>query len=813
VSAGGPDITRRRSPPWRTVAIALVVATAAGVFAAREAAERRALRRALPAATGRLSVQGLEAPISILRDGHGVPHVLARSERDAWFGLGFAQAQDRLGQLTYLARAARGRTAEVLGRDALDVDRWSRTLGFGRLADAQVARLDAPTRSALDAFAAGVGAWVEEVRSGRVPTPLPLARLGVAPEPWRPADSLAIAKLVAWGLDGSVDATLVLSDLIEKLGGFGARPFFPREAAHQLGPDAPDFETRAPGVRDPLRAVLGLAGRSVGSSAWAVGRRDTESGAAIVAGDLHLAPTVPALLYESHLAAPGFEVAGAGVAGVPGFWSGHNGRVAWAATHARAVAADLYLETLDPARPDRYRDESGVRSLAVREERIAVRGGDDVVVRVRETHHGPLLDALLSEGRPPLAVAWGGARAGDGVASLLRVARARNAAELRAALAEHHEPVFAFVYADAEGQGGSQVAGWLPARNMPTGLVPVPGRAAYYDWRGRVPFAELPHAALGEAGFAIAADDALAEGNAIEWWWRPGERARRIEALLRESRARGPIGAGAIAAIQADAHAAGAPARVRALLDLAEPIDGLPPEARLVARHLADWDGSTGADAVGAAMWHVLLGAVVESALEGPLGADLLRRYLALRGVSYEALPDLLLELALAPSPTAEPLVSLDRLRPAVQESLRRTGLTLRVRFGSSPERWQWGMLHLLRFAPFGWPERDWQVAGVASWPYGGDGVTIAVGEYDPTAPFAVRVASVYRWIVDLATPAISLSALAPGASEHPGDPMREEGVARWLAGRPGVLATHRFLVEDGARSRLELTPAAPPAP
>jgi hypothetical protein len=116
--------------------------------------------------------------------------------------------------------------------------------------------------------------------------------------------------------------------------------------------------------------------------------------------------------------------------------------------------------------------------------------------------------------------------------------------------------------------------------------------------------------------------------------------------------------------------------------------------------------------------------------------------------------------------------------------------------------------LHELRFAPFGWPPSAWRDAEDRSWPYGGDGVTIAVGEYDPAAPFGVSVASTYRWIVDLATPEIALSALVPGAPEHPADPLRYEGVDRWLAGRPGVLATHRFLVEDGARSRLELAPA-----
>jgi acyl-homoserine lactone acylase PvdQ len=192
-----------------------------------------------------------------------------------------------------------------------------------------------------------------------------------------------------------------------------------------------------------------------------------------------------------------------------------------------------------------------------------------------------------------------------------------------------------------------------------------------------------------------------------------------------------------------------------------------------------------------------------------PLGSDLAGRYLALRGVSQEALLDALLDVAGSPEPSPDAVVHAAAVRDAVRDGLRRTGLALRVQLGSNAERWQWGRLHPLHFAPFGWPARAWPgVAEEPTWPYGGDGVTIAVGEYDPAAPYAVRVVSAYRLLVDLASPAIALSALVPGASEHPSDPLRMEGAERWLDGRPGVFATNRFLVEDGARGRLVLRPS-----
>lgn len=810
----GSALRRRRA--WLALALAAAALAAAALLAARRATERRAEERAVPVLDGELGVAGLERPLEIVRDVRGIPHVRAASERDAYFGLGFAHAQDRLAQMTWLVRTARGRTAEAIGPAGLPADRWSRTLGFARLAQAQALRLDADTRARLDAYAAGVNAWTERVRAGAAPAPVALARLGVTPEPWSVADSLAVAKSLAWGLDGSVEATLTLGDLVDRLGAFAARPFFPPAAAAQLvpvplPPVEPGSHAAAPWRSAPgaLVRALGLRGRSVGSSAWVVDGAATANGRPLLAADLHLAATWPALLYEAHLAAPGFEVIGAGPAGVPVFWSGHNGRVAWAATHARAAVVDLHEETLDPEDPRRYRRGTRWSLITERAEPIPVRGGEPDPWLVRATHHGPLLDGLLGEGRPPLAVAWAGAQPGDGVAALERAVHARDGAAFRAALAAHHEPVFAFVYADGAGGGGRQVAGWLPARSIPTALVRVPGRSGWYDWRGRIPYEALPHAPLARR-WTIASDEPLGATEGIEWWWRPGERSAHIDALLAAAGARAPLDAATLAGLQADVAIPRARERVTRVLGLAGTIATLPPEARQVARLLADWDGSAAAGSRGAAAWHALLQTLLARLLEGPLGPELRARTLRLRGLQPELLLDALVATATAPVPDPDAILGPAQLGRAVREALRRTGLVLRVELGPNPEKWHWGRLHPLRFRPFGWPGPTDAIE--APQPYGGDGLTIAVGEYDPADPYDVTVVSAHRLVVDLADPELALSALAPGVSEHPGDPRRDAGLERWLAGRPALLATHRFVVDEGAQGRLALVPR-PEAP
>lgn len=815
-SRAGARLRRRRLLAVLGVGLAVAVGL---VLLARGVRERRALRDAHPAWQGTLAVSGLSGPLTILRDPRGIPHVRAERRSDAFFGLGFVHAQDRLAQMEWLRAVARGRAAASVGPEGLALDRLSRTLGFAEIAARELERLDSATRRTLDAYVAGVNARVEGIASGRVAPPRPLAQLGVALEPWEAVDVLAVAKLYAFGLDSSLEASLVLWDLIEHLGGFEARPFFPSDAASSLVP----FPGRGPVEARPgrfplLRAAIGLHGATVGSSAWVVAGLHSARGAPLLAADTHLEPTVPPLLHQAHLSAPDLEVAGAAVPGIPVFWSGHNRRVAWASTHARAVVVDLYKETLDESDPSRYRVESRWRAIEEREERIEVRGRPPHTLRVRATRHGPLVHELVEPARPPLALAWAGAEPGNGIASFLKAFAARNAREFRAALADHHDPVLAVVFADAAGAGGLQVAGWVPRRAMPTSLVPVPGRAHWYDWRGRVPFAELPAVELdAEVGWLIAADNPLGsagESDSIEWLWRTGERAARIDTLLRDATRRGLLDLRTLTRLQRDVHDGETLLRVRLALELAGPLEDLPREARELARLLGSWDGNTGAKSVGATAYHVFVVHLLRELLADPLGADLFERYLALPAVSPETLIGQLLTLAFEAGAPDTRLANPERVRRAVRTSLREAGLELIVKLGTHRAKWNWGRLHRLRFRPFGWSEAAWlssfgpRARTEQGFPYGGDRATVAVGDYDFADPFDVRVVSAWRVAIDLGDPDVSLSALAPGPVELPAHPHQDSELDAWRAGKARLLASQGLLVEEIATHRLRLEPA-----
>ncbi len=857
---------RRPGRVGLSVALGVVVTLAALVWvASRELARERATRGAFPMVAGQLRVEGLAERIEIDRDARGIPHILAQSEPDAWFGLGFAHAQDRLAQMLWLRRVALGRTAERLGEDGLDHDRLVRILGIPRIAQAEAERLGGATAAVLEAYASGINARMARIRSGRVAPPLALSeRRGggigrdslvgegtVAPDaqPWQPSDSLAIGKLVAWGAGASHERPVVLRDLIERLGAMGARTFFPggeRELGLAVSLDDPEELPRGRPRRARPRTFTDLV--SLRGSAWALPGRLTASGSPILVAELSVGPTAPSLLYEAHVRGASLDAAGVTIPGLPIFWAGRNPDLAWSAVPLPVATVDLFKESLRRGELSSERDgpavpasatgeggtprhtvlyQNGSRWVPVKEryEEIAVGspGSSDrrlEQLRVRETRHGPLINALLADGVPraPLSLAWTGAWSGDPITGMLRLAHARNAREVKAALALHHDPPIELVYADRAGDIGLQVGGWLPRRTLPSGLSPVPGRLRAFDWRSGIDPELLPHLEIAgqegsdpRSGWLVSSGTRLEDelsGVQLEWLWRSPARAARLRVLLADLIKAGPIELRAAAELQDDVAANADPQLVGALLGLAGNPPQLSPEGQEVAELLRSWDGITSSDSRGAVAFQLLIGHLLEEMLAPTIGRDLMDRYLSLPGVEAAALAQgIVLGAARAGREGGwrDPeLVSAD-----VRESLRRTWMSLSYRLGHSRERWTWGRLHSLSFRPFDSidPEAAAASASLGPFPMAGQAASVARSVPD-RATFTARRASTYRLAVDLASPDRMLTTLAPGQSEHPGHPHFNDGVGPWREGRPSLVVTSPFLLEEAAVERLVLEPS-----
>jgi penicillin amidase len=309
-------------------------------------------------------------------------------------------------------------------------------------------------------------------------------------------------------------------------------------------------------------------------------------------------------------------------------------------------------------------------------------------------------------------------------------------------------------------------------------------------------------------GWAIAADNPLGGirgGAQAEWLWRTGVRARRLESRLRSALAAGSVELRRMASFQTDVGEGRGTALVATALRVAEAENALSREAREVADLLREWDGRSTPASVGAAAFHVWLAALTEDLLSEPLGEGLLRRYLALPQadppeVVYAAVSDVA-------DRDGASAAEVDRVRDAVRRSLRDTFFRLAYRLGPNRAKWRWGRIHRLAFRPF-LPVAPGAPPGhLGPYEVGGSGGTLSAAEYDPGAPFEVRIASIFRFAVDAGDLDEALYALAPGQSEHPRHGHHADGIQGWLDGRFRLLATSRVLVEQTARTSYSLEP------
>lgn len=498
------------------------------------------LYSSLPATRGNLAVSGIGTVVEITRDAHGVPTITAGSQRDAIFALGFLHAQDRLFQMDLRRRFGAGRLSEVMGAAALGSDKWMRTLGLYRLAAASFTRQSGAFQAALDAYAEGVNSYLA-VRRGALPPEFTL--LGYSPEPWRPADTLVLGKLLQLELSGNFRNELLKANLIKTL---------PPDTVQELFPNHPKYD---PAVLSrlselyrnlPVEEMLAGVPREIGplyaSNSWVVDGRHTVSGKPLLANDPHLGFAAPGTWYLCRIEAPGLTLSGATIAGAPSVVLGHNQEIAWGFTATIADVEDLFVEQIDPADTRHYLGPDGSQPFEVRSETITVRAELPVTIIVRSTRHGPIISdaaagmAAISPPNHVFALAATFLTPDDrSMEAVWNIGQAADWSSFTSALRLFLGPQQTMVYADTKGNIGYYAPGAIPTRRTGDGTVPVPGWTGEFDWTGSIPFDDLPHALNPASGkFASANQKIVPDGYPylITHDWAPPYRAARIETLL-----------------------------------------------------------------------------------------------------------------------------------------------------------------------------------------------------------------------------------------------------------------------------------------
>jgi penicillin amidase len=493
--------------------------------------------RAMPTTSGTEKLTGLSADVRVWRDAYAVPHIFAANMDDAARALGYLHASERLFQMEVNRRVGQGRAAETFGADLLKVDRFIRTLGLYREAEASFSALSPEAQKRLQAYADGVNGFLASHQNALPPE---FILVGDQPEPWKPADSRVWFKLMALELAQNREQEALRADIARKLGPDKVSWFFPGLKPGDPITTEPRLGQSHASADDVDERIGALTGLNRGASnEWVVAGSRTVTGKPILANDPHLGLGAPILWYLARIVTPDGWVKGATVPGAPIVLLGQNDHIAWGITTANTDTQDLFVETIDPSNPAQYLTPDGAKPFGTREETIRVKDGADVKLTIRTTRHGPVLSdvsddlaAIAGPGKA-IALAFTGLSDRDTTAdAVLRLDAARNWDELLAALRLVVAPTQNLVFADVTGDIGFFSPGVMPLRKSGDGLAPVDGASGAFDWVGAVPFEALPQLHNPSAGFAFNANNAIVPADHQPTFgqdWDEGFRASRIQ--------------------------------------------------------------------------------------------------------------------------------------------------------------------------------------------------------------------------------------------------------------------------------------------
>jgi len=821
----------------------LVVVVAIAAIAARWY-----LRQSLPSMSGEVHVSGLSGPVEIVRDADAIPHIFAATKADAFYGLGYVHAQDRLWQMEFQRRIGHGRLSEIFGTATIAQDRFLRTAGFGRAARSAWEHLPADARAQIDAYVAGVNAFITTHHGRELPPEFTLLRF--EPEPFTGAYVLAWVKMMAWDLSANYSFELMRHDMIARLGAERTAellPPYPREgltivpkldedesSSVRLRRAAPAaIENRAPqdgfnwsdalargvehGLPDVTRFLLGGARtEALGSNNWVVDGTLTASGKPMLANDPHLGTHVPSLWYLAHLTAGDFDLIGATLPGAPAAAIGRNRYIAWGETNVAADVEDLYRERLD-ASGAKAEFRGALEPIRVVPETIVVKGGAPIHLDVRITRHGPLISDALnannaeSKDSPPptvlepLAFRWTALDETDTtVVAFLRLNDAHNWTEFTAALKDFVVPAQNFVYADVDGHIGYYAPGRIPVRASGDGSAPADGWTGEAEWTGWIPFEELPHLFDPPNHFIVTANNKptpLGDPHLIGVDFPDPYRAQRITDLLL---GRSRLTPDDFRAIQADTHSLHAEALLPLLIEHARPRD---PHDVQALQLLERWDFNAKGDSAATAIFQAWFFHLASAFAGDELGPRLLQ--------SYEGRFSYITRFVTAVLTTGSSPWCDDARTPA-KETCDQTVTTalhdavgdLRNRLRTEMPSWRWDTIHRAVF-----PHQGLDTVGMLrpflsrSVPNGGDWSTVNVGAVAADSPYEQHSVAGYRQIIDLSPANDSRFADAVVESGHFLSSHYDDFLTDFQAVRHRPMRMDRQAIEKGAIGTLRLVP------
>ena len=651
-------------------------------------------RGAMPRYKGDINIPGLTSEVTVYRDERGMPHIYASNEHDLYLSVGYVMAQERLWQMDLIRRATTGRLSEIFGESMVQTDLFLRSLNMPAKSKMVINNEDPSIIECLKAFTEGVNVFIAS--AGRK-LPPEFRILGYRPDPWKLEDIANIIGYMGWDLAASnLSADIFNYKLFTKLGynrGSSLIPDFKAVTSYAF----PDFRLSDTALKSALEFIssldklkaLGIVSFS-GSNNWAVSGSKTATGKPIFSNDMHLGLSSPGIWIEMHLVIPGkLNVTGVLVPGEPFVVAGHNEKIAWGMTNLMVDDIDLYFEKINPDNHVQYYYNKEWKDLIMRTEVIKIKGRKSDTLRLEFTHRGPIISDFRGIDEASLSMRWSGFDMSDEVKGVYLLNRASGWEDFRSAISQFRSISQNFAYADTEGNIGLNTGGGIPVRKGYGSMIRN-GETDEYDWKGFVPFSEMPTSYNPPAGYVSSANNKTVSDEYpfyISFRFFPPYRIGRIRQMLDEKE---KFGMDDFKRMITDQHSSYAALLTPYILKVSERQTDMTTLEASSLKLLKEWDYDMNADLVAPTLFEYFRISFSENLLADELGGLFPQLPAAINDYYiYKILvagPDEWVDNVKTPGK--------ETLDDIIQKSFTDCVKALLETYGTDTVKWKWGDIH-----------------------------------------------------------------------------------------------------------------------
>ncbi len=647
---------------------------------------------AVPDYNKNVTINELSDSVKVYRDEYGIPHVYANNENDLYRAVGFLMAQDRMWQMDLLRRVTQGRLSEILGKDQVETDLLMRSLRIQEKSEKILEQASPEVRSALQSFSEGVNYYMVFC-----PLPPEFKVLGYRPEPWEPVHSINLIGYMSWDLTSGWNLELLLQQISKEVGAVQVNEMIPRMENHKTAvyPDS-----HQPGI-NPAETILSASenleklGAEIffGSNNWAVSGKKSTTGKPLLANDMHLGLFAPGIWYQMHQNVKGkLNVTGLVLPGQPFVIAGHNDSIAWGMTNVMVDDLDFYAEKLN-ADSTKYLLDGEWKDLLVKNEIIKTKEGETIEKKLRFTHRGPIVNSLKKDAETPLSIHWIGNEMSNEIRSVYLLNRANNWNDFRDAVKTFKSVSQNIVYADVAGNIGLQCSAGVPIR-VGDGIQIYPGDSSKYDWKGLVPFEDLPYEFNPPRGYVSSANNKTVPDDYpyyFSHWFATSSRIDRIREMLE---AKDKLSVKDMQEMQSDVKSKTAESLTPVFIAALESATDFNDTEKAALQDFKKWDYELTRESGSAAIFEILYRRICENLIKDDLPPDLFKAVMNQRML----LENLILNvIADGSSDWTDDKTTPEKetLNDIIIRSFKETVKELVTDMGTNIADWQWGKLHL----------------------------------------------------------------------------------------------------------------------